>query len=278
MLARLVILSASVMLFSCNENSETTRSKPDTTITEAYHPEISTNVVTYLEGEKSYGYVMYYNTETDTARPVVLVIPEWWGLNDYPKMRARQLAELGYFAVAVDMYGDNELAQDPKEAQELATPFYKDPTLAYKRINKVLKDIRSYKQADTSRTAAIGYCFGGTAVLNAARLGSDLDGVVSFHGDFPEGSLDRNKFRSRVLIAHGAADSFVPEASLNNFKKRMDSAGVSYSVKVYEGATHAFSNPDATETGKKFKIPIAYNGPADTASWNEMKAFLRSIF
>jgi dienelactone hydrolase len=277
MLARLAILSVSVMLFSCNESTNTSKPTSDSTKTTSV-TEIKEDFVNFDEGGKSYKNFVYYNTANDSARPIVLVIPEWWGLNDYPKMRAKQLAELGYIAMAVDMYGNGEQAGDPQKATELATPFYKDPNMAYSRINAALAKLRSYKQADTSRTAAIGYCFGGTAVLNAARLGSQLDGVVSFHGDFPEGALDRNKFRSRVLICHGAADQFVPETSLNSFKKRMDSAGISYSVKVYPGATHAFSNPDATETGKKFKIPIAYNGAADTASWNEMKAFFSTLF
>jgi dienelactone hydrolase len=277
MSARLFILSATVLFFSCNDNAGTTSASADTTKT-VKGTGIQEDSINFEESGKTYKNFVYYNNANDSARPVVLVIPEWWGLNDYPKMRAKQLAELGYIAMAVDMYGNGELADNPQKAQELATPFYKDPNMAYNRINAALAKLRPYKQADSSRTAAIGYCFGGTAVLNAASLGSGLDGVVSFHGDFPGGALDRNKFRSRVLIAHGAADSFVSEASLNSFKKRMDSAGVNYSVKVYQGATHAFSNPNATEAGKKFNIPIAYNGPADTASWNEMKAFFATIF
>jgi dienelactone hydrolase len=277
MLARLIIFSATVLLFSCNESTNTGITGSDTAKTGKV-AEIKEEAVNFEEGGKTCKNFVYYNAASDSARPAVLVIPEWWGLNDYPKMRAKQLAELGYIAMAVDMYGNGDLAGDPQKATEMATPFYKDPSMAYNRINAALAKLKTYKQADTTRTAAVGYCFGGTAVLNAASQGADLDGVVSFHGDFPQTALDRNKFRSRVLILHGAADQFVPEASLNSFKKRMDSAGVSYSAKVYPGATHAFSNPNATETGKKFKIPIAYNGAADTASWNEMKAFFSTIF
>jgi dienelactone hydrolase len=259
---------------SCNDNSNKTSMSTEKTAT----PQVKEEAVNYADGNTTYKNFVYYDGAYDSARPAVLVIPEWWGLNDYPRMRAKQLAELGYVAMAVDMYGNGDTASNPQEATAKATPFYKDPMMALARINAALAKLRGYKQVDTSRMAAIGYCFGGTAVLNAARLGADLKGVVSFHGDFPQDPIDRSLFKASVLVCHGADDKFVPEASLNSFKQKLDSAGVPYIVKVYPGATHAFSNPNATAAGQKFNIPIAYNEAADKDSWNEMKTFFAAIF
>jgi dienelactone hydrolase len=272
---KIFALAALVILASCNNrsNKKTTMSNENTGT-----PQIKEEAVNITEGDTTFKNFVYYDAANDSARPAVLVIPEWWGINDYPRMRAKQLAELGYVAMAVDMYGNGDTASNPQEATAKATPFYKDPNMALSRINAALAKLRAYKQVDTSRMAAIGYCFGGTAVLNAARLGADLKGVVSFHGDFPQEPVDRNLFKASVLICHGADDKFVPETSLNSFKQKLDSAGVPYTVKVYPGATHAFSNPNATAAGQKFKIPIAYNEAADKGSWNEMKTFFSTIF
>jgi dienelactone hydrolase len=272
---KIFALAALVILASCNNrsNKKTTMSNENTGT-----PQIKEEAVNITKGDTTFKNFVYYDAANDSARPAVLVIPEWWGINDYPRMRAKQLAELGYVAMAVDMYGNGDTASNPQEATAKATPFYKDPNMALSRINAALAKLRAYKQVDTSRMAAIGYCFGGTAVLNAARLGADLKGVVSFHGDFPQEPVDRNLFKASVLICHGADDKFVPETSLNSFKQKLDSAGVPYTVKLYPGATHAFSNPNATAAGQKFKIPIAYNEAADKGSWNEMKTFFSTIF
>jgi dienelactone hydrolase len=223
------------------------------------------------------GYVAY-NESAKGPRPVVLVVHEWWGVTDYVKSRARQLAEMGYLAMAVDMFGNGRTAGNPGEAQAFAGPFYGDPSLAKKRIDAALAKVKSYPQADTSKVAAIGYCFGGYVVLNAAKLGAELKGVVSFHGNLSGAPVRKDLLKSNVLVAHGGSDPFVPEAEVAAFRKSMDSVGAPYTFKVYPGATHAFTNPDATETGKKFNIPIAYNGAADSTSWNDMKVFFGTIF
>ncbi|TCZ64192.1 dienelactone hydrolase family protein [Flaviaesturariibacter aridisoli] len=220
---------------------------------------------------------LYYDSASSARRPAIVVVPEWWGLTDYAKMRARQLADLGYMAIALDMYGDGKVAANPQEAQALAMPFYTNPALFAGRIDAALTYLRSRTEADSSRLGAMGYCFGGSAVLHAARLGLPLKGVVSFHGDFPDTAWAKGAYNGQVLICHGAADSFVPMDKFELFKRRLDSAGVPHTDKVYADATHAFTNPAATETGQKFKMPIRYNGAADTASWNDMKAFWSSV-
>lgn len=229
-----------------------------------------------LDGKTYKGYISYESNNKD-KRPGVLVVHEWWGLNDYSRGRAKQLAELGYIAMAVDMFGDGKQGNDPKAAQELATPFYNDPTLSKTRLDAAFNKLKEYSQLDTANIAAIGYCFGGFVVLNAAKLGADLKGVVSFHGGLGGVPVKKELVKAKILVCHGEADDFVNK-EVAPFKKSMDSAGVEYTFKSYPKATHAFTNPGATENGKKFNMPIEYNAAADTASWNDMKDFFNKIF
>ena len=164
--------------------------------------------VTYKAGDVTMKGFVAYDEHIKGKRPVVLVVHEWWGLTDYPEMRARKLAELGYLAMAVDLFGNGKTAANPKEAQELTTPFYKDPQLVKTRLDAALKKIIEFPQADPAKVVAIGYCFGGFAVLNYAKLGADLKAVVSFHGGMGGAPVDRNLFKAKVLVCHGADDKF----------------------------------------------------------------------
>jgi len=242
------------------------------------NPMFKEETVSYeVNGITLKGFVVYDESKTG-KRPAILVVHEWWGLNEYAKNRARQLAALGYVAMAVDMYGDGKTAANPQEAQEMATPFYKNPQLAKTRLDAALKKVKEYKQTDAGNVAAIGYCFGGSVVLNSAKLGADLKGVVSFHGGLKGVPADKKLLKAKVLVCHGAADKFVPQQDVDTFIHEMDSIGASYTFRTYADATHAFTNPDATQTGKKFNMPIEYNEAADKASWNDMKSFLSGIF
>lgn len=223
------------------------------------------------------GFVVYDGSKAG-VRPAVLVVHEWWGLNDYARSRARQLAAMGYIAMAVDMYGEGKTADNPKQAQELATPFYKDPQLAKSRLDVAIRKVKEFRETDSLNMAAIGYCFGGSVVLNAARLGADLKGVVSFHGGLAGAPVNKEMLKAKVLVCHGAADKFVPQQDIDSFKHAMDSIGASYLFKSYADATHAFTNPDATKTGKLFNMPIEYNAAADKDSWNDMQKFLSGLF
>ena len=241
-------------------------------------PMLKEEIVNYTaDGVSLKGFVVYDETKTG-KRPAILVVPEWWGLNDYTKSRARQLAELGYIAMAVDIYGGGKNAANPQEAQELATPFYKDPQLAKTRLEAALNKIKEYKQTDANNIAAIGYCFGGSVVLNSAKLGSDFKGVVSFHGGLAGVPARKDLLKAKILVCHGEADKFVSVHDVDAFKHAMDSIGADFTFKSYPNATHAFTNPAATENGKKFNMPIEYNAAADKASWNDMQNFLNRIF
>jgi dienelactone hydrolase len=234
--------------------------------------------ISYTVNGVTYKAYVAYDSNLKGKRPAVLIIHEWWGLNDYPKMRARMLAEMGYIAMAADVFGNGKIAINPAEAQELTTPFYKDPKLCKTRLDEALKKLKEFPETDKDNVAAIGYCFGGYVALNYAKLGGDLKGAVSFHGGVGGVPVDKKLLKAKVLVCQGASDTFVTGRDAETFKHKLDSAGIVNTLKVYPGATHAFTNPAATETGKKFNIPIAYNADADRDSWNDMKTFFGSIF
>lgn len=236
---------------------------------------VSGKEITYTSGDKTFkGYVAYDDTKKG-KRPGILIVHEWWGSNEYVRMRARKLAELGYIALAVDMYGDGKLATDPEQAGQLSGEVYKDMQTLKTRLEAAEEKLKTYSETDADNIAAIGYCFGGSVVLNAAKLGMDFKGVVSFHGNLAGVGADKNLLKADMLICHGADDKFISTEEIDTFKNELDSINAEYSFKVYPGATHAFTNPAATELGKKFKLPIAYNKPADTKSWDDMKDFSR---
>lgn len=263
----------SIAFLSCNNNKDN-----KTKETDMKEPNIKEEAVSYKLDTATMHNFVAYDENIEGKRPVVMIIHEWWGLNDYIKSRMRELAKMGYIAMAVDMYGNNKMGNNPEEAQALATPFYTNPEKAKPIFDAAMEKIKSYSQTDATKMAAIGYCFGGTQVLNIAKMGADLKGVVSFHGGLAGVTPDKNKVRADILVCHGGSDPFVPETEVANFKKQMDSASIKYDFKVYPDATHAFTNPQATEWGKKFNIPVAYNAAADSASWNDMKAFFGRIF
>ncbi len=239
---------------------------------------IKEEIVEYnVNGKPLIGYAAY-DSMSDKKRPIVLVIHEWWGINEYTRSRVRQLAELGYLAMAADMYGNGATADNPKLAGELAMPFYKDPQMAKARFDAALAKIKTFAVADSGQVAAIGYCFGGAQVINMAKLGENMNGVVSFHGNLTVVPADKNLLKTPILVCHGETDQFVNADEVALFKKQMDSIGAPYTFKSYPGATHAFSNPNATYVGMKFNIPIAYNAAADAASWKDMKDFFGKIF
>jgi len=272
-----LFMLAAFLVTACNNNTSS-NSAASTSDSASQQPKWKEENITYNGDNATLDGYVVYDEGTDKKRPAVLVVPEWWGLTEYPKSRARDLAKLGYVAFAVDIYGNGKTADNPDSATKYSTEFYKDPQMAKRRIDAAIAKIKSYSQVDTLNIAAVGYCFGGGLLLNTVRLGDELKGVVSFHGMLIGTPADKNLLRSKILVCHGGADPFVPQKDVDLFKKQMDSIGASYELKVYEGAKHAFTNPDATRLGEKFKLPLAYNAAADTASWNDMKTFFGTIF
>jgi dienelactone hydrolase len=274
----IIAAGLSIIFASCgnqtSNNSSQTQSMDSTKST----PSIKTAEVIYTSnGKQSNGFIAYDENRKGKL-PIVVVIPEWWGLTDYLKSRAKQLAELGYFAIDADLFGDGKTAADPTEAMALTKPYYSNPELARPVVEAAIAKAATFSQADTSRVAAIGYCFGGFIVLNAAKLGAPLKGFVSFHGGLGGVQPKKGLIQGDILVCQGGADPFVPEADQKAFKKSMDSVGAHYTFISYPGALHAFTNPGATALGEKFKLPIAYNAAADTASWKDMqRLFLTAL-
>lgn len=224
------------------------------------------------------GYIAY-DASKQGKRPGILVVHEWWGHNPYARHRADMLAELGYVALAVDMYGDGKVADHPKDAGRFAGEVMKRGPGAAARFMKAMEILKANPNVDGNNIAAIGYCFGGSTVLNMARQGLNLKGVASFHGGLGTGTpAKKGEVKAKVLVCNGGADKFVPQSDIDAFKKEMEDAGVTYTFKSYEGAIHGFTNPDADALGKKFDMAIAYNAAADSASWADMKTFFGEIF
>ena len=270
---------ALVIVIASSCNTESKKSADETTqITTKTVAVKSENIDYSGDGVTMKGFVAFDSSNTN-LKPVVLIVPEWWGISDYTRGRAKQLAELGYLAFAVDFYGEGKTAETPDEAGKLAGPFYAPgSTLGKNRFEAALAKIKTFPGADTNKIAAIGYCFGGAMVLNMARLGEPLKGVVSFHGNLIGAPLKKELLKADVLVCHGDSDQFVPATEVALFKKQMDSVGATYTFKSYANATHAFTNPMADEKAKKYSMPVAYNAAADTSSFNEMKVFFEKIF
>ncbi|HEX2861645.1 MAG TPA: dienelactone hydrolase family protein, partial [Lacunisphaera sp.] len=228
-------------------------------------------------GVKLEGYLAYDDAKAKPgARSAgVLVVPEWWGLTEYPKSRAEQLAKLGYVAFAVDMYGAGVVTDDPKRAGELAGQFYGKPLMA-ERAQAGLDQLLATGLVDATRVAAIGYCFGGSTVQALAYTGAPLAGVVSFHGGLiPVPADAAAKTKAKILVCHGAVDGFVPPESLAAFTQAMNDGKFDYQFISYAGAVHAFTNPKADAVAKATGLPIAYHPAADRRSWGHMKQFFK---
>lgn len=224
------------------------------------------------------GFLVYDNNITG-KRPGVLVVHEWWGLNDYARKRARMLAELGYTAFALDMFGDGKTANHPNDAQKFASFIFSNIKIGEERFISALDFLKDQETVDSNNIAAIGYCFGGGLVLHMASIGTDLKAVASFHGSL-QAVVPPKKgvIEAFLLVCNGADDPFTTEQQIETFKKEMDSADVKYEFINYEGAVHSFTNPGADSLGKKFSMPLAYNEKADKASWQEMEKILKQVF
>jgi dienelactone hydrolase len=268
----LATLSAVILLTAC-KSGEKKKEEPV-----SKEPKVKEEIISYKVDTLNMNSYLVYDENKEGKRPVVLIIHEWWGLNDYVKMRAKQLAGLGYVALAVDMYGNGQMGNDPDAAGKLAMPFYQNPDMAKKHVQAAIDNIKTNDLIDASKMAIMGYCFGGSVSIGVARMGLDLKGAVSFHGNLNVVPINKDLLKAEILVCHGNADPLVPQAEVDLFKKQMDSVGAKYIFKGYDGALHAFTNPNATEMGEKYKLPIKYDAAADTASWNEMKAFFSRIF
>ncbi len=237
---------------------------------------LHTETVEYKQGDTVLEGYLAYDDAVQAKRPGVLVVHEWTGLGDYVKKRTEALAELGYIAFAADIYGKGVRPQNPKDAGEQASIYKNNRRLMRERALAGLQTLQAHPLTEPSKTAATGYCFGGMAVLELARSGAELNGVVSFHGGLgtpnPE---DAKKIKGKVLVLHGADDPHSPAEEVQAFEEEMRAAGTDWQVVLYGGAVHAFTNPAAGNDNSK---GAAYHASADRRSWEAMKSFLTEVF
>lgn len=237
---------------------------------------VETRTVEYQAGDITCRGVVAVDTASTDTRPGIMIVPEWWGVNDYATSRAKQLAEMGYIAFVADMYGEGKSTEDAKEAGEWATAVKSNRPLMRARAEAALTQLKAQPETDTEKTAAIGYCFGGTAVLEMARDNADVLGVASFHGGLEQGNAaTAEKIKPKVLVLHGAADKAISDAQLTGFMREMDKADADWYLVAYGHAVHTFTNPAA---GNDPSTNVAYNEKADKRSWRELKAFFSELF
>jgi len=243
------------------------------------HAEVQNKEIVYqIDGTEFTGYLAF-DDALEGKHPGILVVHEWWGHNAYARKRADMLAALGYTAFALDMYGTGKLADHPDDAKAFMMAVTGNVEEMKKRFQAGLNILLAQPNVDKEKTAAIGYCMGGGISLNMARAGTDLDGVVVFHGSLgTKQPVKSGDIKAEIMVFTGAADSFVPQAQVQAFEQEMKSAGVTYTLKSYPGVKHSFTNPDSDGLAKRFNMPFAYNKSADEDSWQQMKQFLHRIF
>jgi dienelactone hydrolase len=240
------------------------------------HGSVKTRDVKYTVGGTEYVGFLAVDESSSSKRPGVLVCPEWVGVNDYARGRAKQLAEMGYIAFVFDPYGGGKMAADVKQASEWATALKNDRPQLRARVNAAFATLKQQPQCDQKKTAAIGYCFGGTSALELARSGTDLLGVVSFHGALATPMpVKAGDLKAKILVCHGADDLFVPPNEVAGFEQEMRDAKADWLFVSYGNAVHSFTNPGAAKAGLK---GVAYEERADKRSWQAMKDFFAEIF
>jgi dienelactone hydrolase len=231
--------------------------------------------VTYKDGDTVMKGFIVYDDAVQAKRPGIVLVPEWWGITQHVHNEARKFAEAGYTAFIADMYGDGKTADNPKDAGALAGSVMKNPKVMEQRFSAAQAELAKQASVNPQRIGAVGYCFGGGVVLNMARAGADLVAVAGFHA-----TLGLNTpapapgaVKAKVLILNGADDPFVKREEYAALKKDFDAAKVDYRIIEYPGAVHAFTNPEATEIGKKFNLPLKYDAKADQESKAEAAKF-----
>jgi len=238
--------------------------------------EVQSQAITYEHNSAKLKGVIYWDDEIVGKRPGVMVVHEWWGLNDYAKQRAKMLAEAGFIAFAADMYGDDKVtthAEDAKGWMQQITANTKD---WQQRAILGVEKLKEHELADANNLAAIGYCFGGSTVMQIAYAGTGLKGVASFHGSLPPApKASHGKIKAKILVAHGAQDKFVATEKVNKFTESLINAGADWEMNIYGSAKHSFTNPDSANYGID---ALGYDKDADNRSWARLMEFFNEIF
>jgi len=267
-----------LLIVSCESPDTGVQEKIDEGVELTTEMIISGEEVSYSTGDTEMkGYIAYNEADT-VKRPGILVVHEWWGHNDYVRERAEMLAELGFVALAVDMYGDGKKAAHPEDAKKFSGMVMQNMDMAEDRFSEAIAVLKNHPVVDDSEISAVGYCFGGSLILALANKGMDLDGVAAFHSGVQLPVPPSEILQAKMLVQNGADDPFVSKESVSQFKMQMDALNKEYEYIAYPGAVHAYTNPGADSLGQKFELPLAYNKEADKKSWEEMKDFFGGIY
>lgn len=237
--------------------------------------DVKTKTVEYKDGEVALKGVLAWDDAATGKRPGVLVIHEWWGLSDYVRSRAEQLAAEGFVAFALDMYGDSKVTTHAKEAGEWSKQIASNVEAWTRRAQAGLEVLKSQDQVASGDLAVIGYCFGGATAMQLAYAGADVKAVISFHGSLPPAPESVTSIKPRVLVAHGRDDKFIPAERIVAFQAGLDRAKADWEMTIYSGTRHAFTNPGAGAYGMD---NLAYNERADKHSWAAMMKLFDEVF
>jgi dienelactone hydrolase len=234
--------------------------------------------VSYSSGELTMNGYIAYDENMQGERPGVLVVHEWWGHDEHARNSAEKLAELGYVALAVDMYGDGRMADHPEDAMQFSGEVMGNFDEAQMRFQAAMETLQNHNMVNTEQIGAIGYCFGGSVILAMTHAGVDLDGVVAFHAGLQLPIMPEEQVDTDILILNGADDPMVSNEDIESLTSMYNDLGISYDFINYEGATHAYTNPAADSLGREFDLPLAYDAEADEQSWERMKSFFDELF
>ncbi|HEX6297248.1 MAG TPA: dienelactone hydrolase family protein [Burkholderiales bacterium] len=243
----------------------------------AAHAAVKEEPVTYKDGDTTMKGFIVYDDAKKGRRPGIVVVHEWWGVTKHTRAEARRFARQGYTAFVADMYGDAKSADNPKDAGGLMKSLMGNPAAVESRFNAARAQLAKHASVDPKKIGASGYCMGGTVVLNMARAG-DLAAVTAFHPSLGGYKPASEPIKAKVLVLNGADDPFNKPDQIDAFKKDMDAAKADYQFINYPGAVHAFTNPEATEKGKKYNLPLAYNAKVDKQAKAEATKFFRAAF
>ncbi|NOQ35380.1 MAG: carboxymethylenebutenolidase [Methylococcaceae bacterium] len=236
---------------------------------------IVSNTINYLDGETLLEGFFAYDDAIEGQRPTILISHAWAGRDEFVANKAKELAKLGYFAFALDMYGEGKVGQSVEENSALMQPFMENRAMLQQRINAALFAVKRTPWADEKNIAAIGFCFGGLCVLDLARTGADIKGVVAFHGLFtPPDNLSQQAIKAKVLLLHGNDDPMVPTEAVIALQQELSAKGADWQLHSYGNTLHAFTNPNANDPD----FGTVYKAEADKRSWLTMQNFLNEIF
>ncbi len=274
----ILAIAAFVLIFSSCENGQPSSAVEENQTDTTLETNLVGKELTYsADTTEMRGYIAYDESIAE-KRPGILVVHEWWGHTDYVRMRADMLAKLGYVALAVDMYGDGQKADHPDDAKKFAGMVMSNMETSVARFQAAYDQLAQHPQVDPASISAVGYCFGGSLILAFANAGMDLDGVAAFHSGVQLPVMPGEELQAKVLVQNGADDPMVSPQSVETYKAAMDAVDASYEYITYPNATHAYTNPHATEIGNEFDLPLAYHAEADKKSWDKLQAFLSELY